>query len=69
MTSDSHILPSDTTARSKRIAFRRHWQAFCAADESGKNLLWVRSLDSLTARSFPGTEEQTIRSGRWIAGR
>jgi Tol biopolymer transport system component len=30
--------------------------AFPAADESGKTMLWVRSLDSLAARSLPGTE-------------
>ena len=30
--------------------------AFSAADESGKTMLWVRSLDSLAARSLPGTE-------------
>ena len=31
--------------------------AFSAADESGKTMLWVRSLDSLAARALPGTEE------------
>ncbi len=30
--------------------------AFSAADESGKTMLWVRSLDSLAARALPGTE-------------
>jgi len=30
--------------------------AFVAADSSGKNTLWVRPLDSLVARSLPGTE-------------
>ena len=30
--------------------------AFSAADESGKTMLWVRSLDSLAARVLPGTE-------------
>jgi serine/threonine protein kinase len=30
--------------------------AFTARDTSGKTLLWVRSLDTLTPQSFPGTE-------------
>jgi Tol biopolymer transport system component len=30
--------------------------AFTAADASGKTLLWVRALDSFTARSFAGTD-------------
>jgi Tol biopolymer transport system component len=30
--------------------------AFCGADESGKTMLWVRSLDSREARALPGTE-------------
>ncbi len=30
--------------------------AFCATDESGKTMLWVRSLDSIAARPLPGTE-------------
>lgn len=30
--------------------------AFCATDESGKTMLWVRPLDSLAARALPGTE-------------
>jgi len=34
-----------------------HALAFSAADESGKTMLWVRSLDSLAARALPGTEE------------
>ena len=31
--------------------------AFCATDEHGKTMLWVRSLDSLTARALSGTEQ------------
>jgi hypothetical protein len=31
--------------------------AFAARDESGKQLLWIRPLDSVTARALPGTEE------------
>src|SRR6516162_918873 len=31
--------------------------AFSARDESGKQLLWIRPLDSVTARILPGTEE------------
>jgi Tol biopolymer transport system component len=30
--------------------------AFCAVDESGKAMLWIRSLDSPTAHPLPGTE-------------
>jgi serine/threonine protein kinase/Tol biopolymer transport system component len=32
------------------------WLAFTARDASGKVLLWVRPLDSLTSKSFLGTE-------------
>ena len=31
--------------------------AFSASDESGKQLLWIRPLDSVIARALPGTEE------------
>lgn len=31
--------------------------AFCATDERGKTMLWVRSLDSLAARALRGTEQ------------
>ena len=31
--------------------------AFATRDESGKQLLWIRPLDSVTARALPGTEE------------
>jgi Tol biopolymer transport system component len=30
--------------------------AFCTVDESGKAMLWIRSLDSPTAHPLPGTE-------------
>ena len=30
--------------------------AFSATDESGKTMLWVRSLDSTSAQPLPGTE-------------
>jgi Tol biopolymer transport system component len=33
-----------------------HALAFCATDENGKAMLWVRSLDSLAAHLLPGTE-------------
>jgi serine/threonine protein kinase len=33
-----------------------HALAFGALDENGKSMLWVRSLDSPTARPLPGTE-------------
>ena len=33
--------------------------AFVATDASGKNLLWVRPLDSINAQQLPGTEEAT----------
>jgi Tol biopolymer transport system component/tRNA A-37 threonylcarbamoyl transferase component Bud32 len=29
---------------------------FCASDESGKTILWIRPLNSLAARPLPGTE-------------
>src|SRR5262249_2552130 len=31
--------------------------AFAAKDEAGKVTLWVRSLDTMTARPLPGTED------------
>jgi len=31
--------------------------AFATRDESGKQLLWIRPLDSVVARALPGTEE------------
>ena len=34
--------------------------AFSAEDESGKTMLWVRSLDSLTTRPLAGTENGTF---------
>ena len=44
--------------------------AFVAADATGKELLWVRSFDSLTARSLAGTESASYPfwspDGRWI---
>ena len=47
-----------------------HNLAFVAADTTGKEVLWVRSFDSLKARSLPGTEgpEYPFWSpdGRWI---
>ena len=44
--------------------------AFVAPDATGKDLLWVRSFDSLTARSLAGTENAAYPfwspDGRWI---
>ncbi|HEV8367882.1 MAG TPA: protein kinase [Pyrinomonadaceae bacterium] len=34
--------------------------AFVTTDESGKTILWVRPLDSITAQPLPGTEEATL---------
>jgi serine/threonine protein kinase len=34
--------------------------AFTARDSSGKILLWVRSLDSVTAQSLPGTDDAAL---------
>jgi Tol biopolymer transport system component len=33
-----------------------HALAFCATDENGKAMLWVRSLNSIAAHPLPGTE-------------
>ena len=33
--------------------------AFVATDATGKSLLWIRPLDSITAQPLPGTEEAT----------
>ena len=45
--------------------------AFVAPDATGRDLLWVRSFDSLTARSLAGTESAAYPfwspDGRWIA--
>ena len=47
-----------------------HYVAFVAPDSTGKEILWIRSFDSLTARSLPGTEGATYPfwspDGRWI---
>jgi Tol biopolymer transport system component/tRNA A-37 threonylcarbamoyl transferase component Bud32 len=44
--------------------------AFVAADSTGKDVLWVRSLDSLTARSLAGTDGARLPfwspDSRWI---
>jgi eukaryotic-like serine/threonine-protein kinase len=44
--------------------------AFVAADTTGKELLWVRSFDSIEARSLAGTEDAAYPfwspDGRWI---
>ena len=34
--------------------------AFVTTDDSGKSVLWVRPLDSITAQPLPGTEEATL---------
>ena len=48
---------------------RRHL-AFVAADSTGKDVLWVRSLDSLTAHSLTGTDGAAFPfwspDSRWI---
>lgn len=54
------ILPPETTIfsgpRSFAISPDGRYLAFTPRDLSGKTLLWVRPLDSLTARPLPGTE-------------
>jgi serine/threonine protein kinase len=46
-----------------------HALAFCATDENGKAMLWVRSLDSLAAHHCRDQRGRVIRSGRRTAGR
>jgi eukaryotic-like serine/threonine-protein kinase len=54
------VFPSENsymnTAANLAVSPDGHDLAFVAADSTGKELLWVRPLDSLTARPLAGTE-------------
>ena len=47
-----------------------HYLAFVAADSTGKGVLWIRPLDSLTARPLAGSDGAALPfwspGGRWI---
>ena len=51
------VAPANTTfADSVAVSPDGNWLAFTATQPDGNSSLWVRSLDSLVARSLPGTE-------------
>ena len=51
------VAPANTAfADSVAVSPDGNWLAFTATDPDGNSSLWVRSLDSLVARSLPGTE-------------
>jgi serine/threonine protein kinase/WD40 repeat protein len=51
------VAPANTAfADSVAVSPDGNWLAFTATDPDGNSSLWVRSLDSLAARSLPGTE-------------
>ena len=58
--------PSDLTfADEPRISPDGSMVAFYGTDAAGKSTIWVRALDSLEARSLPGTESSTDTRPFW----
>jgi eukaryotic-like serine/threonine-protein kinase len=56
----SIVLPEKTALRGIAISPDGRRLAFVARDPSGKNLLWIRPLDSLAALPLPGTENPSF---------
>jgi Tol biopolymer transport system component/predicted Ser/Thr protein kinase len=56
----SIILQDKTALRGLAISPDSRRLAFVARDSSGKNLLWVRPLDSLAVQALPGTENPSF---------
>jgi Tol biopolymer transport system component len=56
----SIVLPEKSALRAVAISPDGARLVFVARDPSGKNLLWVRSLDSLTVQPLPGTENPSF---------
>ncbi len=56
----SIVLPEKNALRGVAISPDGRRIAVVARDSSGKNLLWIRPLDSLSAQSLPGTENPSF---------
>jgi len=56
----SIILPEKSALRAAALSPDATRLVFVARDPSGKNLLWIRSLDSLRMQPLPGTENPSF---------
>ncbi|MGH9317449.1 MAG: protein kinase domain-containing protein, partial [Thermoanaerobaculia bacterium] len=56
----SIVLPEKSALRAAALSPDGTRVVFVARDSSGKNLLWIRPLDSLAVRPFPGTENPSF---------
>jgi serine/threonine protein kinase/WD40 repeat protein len=56
----SIVLPEKSALRAIALAPNGAKLVFVARDSSGKNLLWIRPLDSLTVQPLPGTENPSF---------
>jgi serine/threonine protein kinase len=56
----SIVLPDKSALRSIALSPDGSRLAFVARDSAGKNLLWLRALDSLTAEPLPGTDNPSF---------
>jgi Tol biopolymer transport system component len=56
----SIVLPEKTALRGVSLSPDGRRMAFVARDASGKSLLWIRALDSLSMQALPGTENPSF---------
>ena len=56
----SIVLPEKSALRAVALSPDGTKLVFVARDSSGKNLLWIRPLDSLTVQPLPGTENPSF---------
>ncbi len=56
----SIVLPDQTAVRGLAISPDGRRVVVVARDSSGKNLLWIRPLDSLSVQALPGTENPSF---------
>ena len=56
----SIVLPDKTAVRSLAISPDGRRLVVVARDSTGRNLLWIRPLDSLSAQALPGTENPSF---------
>jgi serine/threonine protein kinase/Tol biopolymer transport system component len=56
----SIVLPDMTALRGIALSPDGRRLAFVARDSSGRNLLWIRAMDSLSMQSLPGTENPSF---------
>ncbi len=56
----SIVLPEKSSLRAAVLSPDGTRLVFVARDTSGKNLLWIRALDSLTVQPLPGTENPSF---------